>query len=271
MNAELINNFTNRECKAKDIFQILEIGKVSAYHFVARYHYLGVAKFFSVYNYGLFTKDYELVGVATFSNPQGTNTLMGWFGLDCSDKSVLELSRLCMLPALNGTNATSYLLSNSMKSLHKEHSIKAVITLADSSRHVGSIYQVCNFTYYGLSEPKNDFWADGKKNVRRDTIVDVDGVWVPRPRKHRYAYIMDKSLKCLYAEQPRPNKDDVVPYSCCGGKHKIYSPKRNLWFTCPICTGQLILLNSENEDVEEAINRNKKEAPTQMSLFDPPS
>ena len=266
MNTELIEKFNNRECKAKDIFRMMEVNKVTAYHFVARYHYLGVAKFFSVYNYGLFTKDYELVGVATFSNPQGTNTLKGWFGLDCNDKSVLELSRLCMLPALNGTNATSYLLSNSMKSLYKQHGIKAVITLADSSRHVGSIYQVCNFTYYGLSEPKNDFWSEGKKNVRRDTIVDIDGVWVPRPRKHRYAYIMDKSLKCLYAEAPRPNKDAVVPYSCCGGERKIYSPKRKLWFTCPICTGHLVLLNSESDDIAEAINREKSKQ-SQLTLF----
>lgn len=193
------DRFVNRLCRAKDVFRIFEINKATAYRFVAMYHYLGAAKFFSVHNYGMYTRDLRLVGVATFSNPQGTNSMKGWFGLEVSDDSVLELSRLCMLPVLNGTNATSYLLSNSIKMMHKEYGTRAVITLADSSRHVGSIYQVCNFTYYGLSEPKNDFWsADGKKNVRRDTIKNIDGVWVPRPRKHRYAYIMDKRLKCLY-------------------------------------------------------------------------
>lgn len=154
-----------------------------------------------------------------------------------------------------------------MKMLHKQHNIKAVITLADSSRHVGSIYQVCNFKYFGLSEPKNDFWSsDGKKNVRRDSIVNIDGVWIPRPRKHRYAYIMDKHLHCLYSEAKRPSKDDVVPYSCCGGMRKIYSYKRNQWYTCPICTGELVRLNSENDNIQEAINKQRKEK-VQLTLF----
>ena len=96
--------------------------------------------------------------MATFSNPQGNVALKGWFGLPNTDQSVLELSRLCVLPQLNGTNATSFLLSTSIRLLKKE-GVRAVITLADDSRHSGSIYQVCNFTYYGLTDKKSDFFS----------------------------------------------------------------------------------------------------------------
>ena len=147
------------------------------------------AKFFSHYSFGLFNLD-ELVGVATFSNPQGVFALKSWFSLDNQDQSILELSRLCLLPALNGSNATSFLLGRSIRLL-KPKKIRAVITLADDSRHVGSIYQVCNFKYYGLTNKQKDFYCvDGKVNARGET-KDKRGVWMDRTRKHRYAYIID--------------------------------------------------------------------------------
>ena len=107
--SDWITAFRNREVKAKDIFVIRLIDKPIAYDFVRRYHYLGDAKFFSKYAYGMF-HGYDLVGVATFACPQGSEALKGWFSLSNDDKSVLELTRLCMLPDLNGTNATSFLL-----------------------------------------------------------------------------------------------------------------------------------------------------------------
>ena len=136
---------TNSSFKKKDHILKL-VDKKVAYDFIRKHHYLGDAKFFSKYAYGLFHKEGDIMmGVATFSNPQGNVALKGWFGLDNSDQTVLELSRLCVLPELNGTNATSYLLGNSLRLLRKE-GIRAVITLADDSRHNGSIYQVCIVT-----------------------------------------------------------------------------------------------------------------------------
>ena len=169
--------FVAGEIKAKDIFELKFIPKNVAYDFVKQYHYLGDAKFFSQHSVGMFVGD-ELVGCATFSSPQGTVALKGWFGItDNSDTSVLELSRLCVLPILNGTNATSFLLGNSLKML-KKIGIRAVITLADASRHVGSIYQVCNFKYYGLTNPKSDFYRyDGVKKPRGST-KNTKGVWL---------------------------------------------------------------------------------------------
>ena len=96
--------FKERDVKAKDIFRISEIPKNTAYNFVSQYHYLGKAKFFAIFSYGLFY-EHDLIGVATFSNPQGNVALKGWFGLENTDQSVLELSRLCLLPELNGTKS----------------------------------------------------------------------------------------------------------------------------------------------------------------------
>ena len=214
-----IQRFKNREVKARDVFDIYEIDKPLAYDFVRRYHYLGKAEFFSKYSFGLWCCG-ELVGVAAYSNPQGTVALQGWFGLDNDDQSVLELSRLAMLPSLNGTNATSYLLSGSIRKL-KRLGVRAVITLADASRHIGSIYQVCNFTYYGLANDKQDFYRypDCKKNPRGE-VKDVEGVWLPRTKKHRYAFIMDKNLKCLYEKQTAPSVKSTIKQVCCGGVKK---------------------------------------------------
>lgn len=181
----------------------------------------------------------DLVGVATFSLPQGTSTADGWFGLKADDPTVLELTRLAMLPELNGTNATSYLLANSIKELKKK-GVKAVITLADASRHVGSIYQVCNFKYYGMADDKSDFYEypSGKKNVRGET-KNKRGVWIPRTKKHRYAYIMDKNLKCKYTEQERPKKGQTIGRVCCGGTGIVKDNRFGDVYTCPVCTGKL--------------------------------
>lgn len=235
--------FSHREIKAKDVFYIEEISKPRAYDFVKKYHYLGDAKFFCEQAFGLFAlHGGQLLGVATFSQPQGIVALKSWFGLTNQDKFVYELSRLCMSPILNRTNATSFLLGGSIKALTKQGKIKAVITLADSSRHVGSIYQVCNFKYYGLSDNKTDFFsADGKINPRGST-KDVHGVWLPRARKHRYAYIIDSELTCNYKEETKPNINSTLKLNCCGGSGKVYDNRFGEWYTCPRCTGKLELL-----------------------------
>lgn len=268
-----IEQFKNRECKAKDIFYIKEVDKRTSYEFVRKYHYLGDAKFFCKQSFGLFFKENDqLVGVATYQIPQGIVTLKGWFNLPNSTTNIYELGRLCMLPCLNGTNATSFLLGGSIKELRKMNNQKrdlfrkngyeftdkdwicrAVITLACSERHVGSIYQVCNFKYYGLSDNKSDFCTtDGKINFRGST-KNLEGVWIPRARKHRYAYILDDNLKINYQEQERPNVEQTIKLECCNGTNKVYDKRFNQWYTCPRCTGKLEKIFMEDEKV------NKKE------------
>ena len=266
----IATKFKKREVKAKQIFDIREISKDVAYTFVSTFHYLGFAKFFSMYNFGLYLKDTaELVGVATYSAPQGANSLRGWFeGVTNDDISVVELSRLCMLPVFNGTNATSYLLSNSIKML-KKYKVRAVITLADSSRHVGSIYQVCNFKYYGLTPERNIFYTvDARKNPRIIGKKDIKGVWVKMPRKHRYAFLLDKSMEVLHQEEVRPKFEFEHSDICvgCNGNKVVFDTRFEDYYTCPMCTSKLVpiskedatnILNSDDKsrDVEKIINK----------------
>lgn len=228
----------NKLFKKKN-YIIKPIDKAVAYDFVKQHHYLGDAKFFSKFAYGLFgIKSGDMYGVTTFSNPQGNVALKGWFGLPNSNQTVLELSRLCVLPQFNGTNATSFLLSTSIRLL-KNEGIKAVITLADDSRHAGSIYQVCNFKYYGLSNKKTDFFtSDGKVNPRGST-VNVQGVWLPRTQKHRYAYILDKTLICNYKLQDYPKKEATKDYLCCNGTNVVHDKRFNVNYSCPKCTDNI--------------------------------
>lgn len=247
----MLESFIKREVKAGSIFIIKQINKKEAYNFIKKYHYLADAKFFSKFAYGLYLKETdELLGVTTFSNPQGAVSMKGWFSLTNQDQTVLELSRLCVIPKLNGTNATSYLLGNSVRFLKKED-IRAVITLADNSRHSGSIYQVCNFTYYGLSNKKSDFFlymGDGtfKKNYRGKTN-EAHGVWLPRTQKHRYAYILDKTLLCNYTEQPYPKKGDYGVNRCPCNNGVLEDKRFKIKYTCPSCTNQLNLVEEEKE------------------------
>lgn len=254
-----IDSFIRREIKAKDVFYIDEICKSDAYEFVRKYHYLGDAKFFCQQAFGLFSLDGNvLLGVATYSQPQGGYSLKGWFGISNDNTFIYELSRLCMLPLLNGTNATSYLLGNSIKIIKKQGKIKAIISLANSGRHIGSIYQVCNFKYYGLTPQRNIFYTStGKKNPRIVGKKNIHGVWVPMHRKHRYAYVLDDTIEILHKEQSRPSSQDYQEDECCigcGGSRKVFDRRFNEWYTCPICTGKVRLIE-DGDDVDTTIEK----------------
>lgn len=240
-----IELFANRELKAKKLFSIREIEKKVAYNFIRKYHYLKDAKFFAKFSYGLFINN-TLVGCATYNNPQGIAALKSWFGLDNQNQTVMELGRLCMLPKLNGTNATSYMLSNSMKML-KAHNIVAVITLADDSRHVGSIYQVCNFKYYGLTDRKTDFYCiDGRVNPRGKT-KDLQGVWLPRTRKHRYCFLLSKAQDILLNEKEKPKIDNKSLYDCCSGTNMVHDKRFDKYYSCPKCSDKFEILKQEKK------------------------
>lgn len=73
--------------KKEHVLKLIE--KSVAYNFIKEHHYLGDAKFFSKFAYGLYHKDNDLLlGVTTFSNPQGNVALKGWFGLPNTDQTV---------------------------------------------------------------------------------------------------------------------------------------------------------------------------------------
>lgn len=239
MENELIEKFKNREVKAKEVFIVERISINEAKKLIEKYHYLGKKKFMITYAYGIRLKeDKEYLGSAVFGQVGGISSLKGWFGLTNENTNILELTRLVMNPILNNTNATSFLLSHAIKDL-KKYNIRAIVSLADSSLHYGYIYQACNFNYYGLSDKKTDFYSvDGKVNPRGST-KDKEGVWLPRSRKHRYCYIIDKSLKVLYKQESYPKGDDHISVDCCEGTKKVLDNRFDVWYTCPRCVGKL--------------------------------
>lgn len=243
MDNKLLEKFKNRRVRAKEIFYIKEIDKKTAKEIVREYHYLGNKDFMYTVAYGLFSKsDDELLGSAIFGVVGGSLALKSWFGVDNSHSNeYLELTRLVMHPKLNGCNATSFLLGNSIKSIKKDYKdIRAIISLADNSLHNGAIYQATNFKYFGLTNKKSDFIQEGHgyPPKRCGTTRDKHGVWLPRSQKHRYCFIIDDSVEIKFKEEkyPKGNGMNVKP-TCCDGTHEIYDKRFNEWFTCPKCVG----------------------------------
>lgn len=242
----IIEKFKDREIKAKDIFDIVEINKIQSRELVKKFHYLGEKQFMYTYAYGLKLKDNDnILGAAVFGVVGGISALKGWFGLDNKTTDILELTRLVMNPLLNNTNATSYLLSNAIKDLKKKQ-IRAIVSLADSSLHIGYIYQACNFKYYGMTDSKTDFYCINGKLNPRGTTKNLNGVWLPRSKKHRYCYIIDKNIKVLYKQEPYPKLKKFIKYECCNGTGVVYDKRFNKTYTCPKCNGKLMEIKDVN-------------------------
>ena len=239
-----IKLFKERKIKAKEIFEIKKISKKQASEIIEKYHYLGAKKFMYTVAYGLFLKNSEeLIGCAVFGVVGGALTLKGWFSVDNSHSNeYFELTRLVMTPQWNNCNATSFLLGNAIKDIKKNFKeVRAIISLADNSRHIGMIYQACNFQYYGLTNKKSDFVQEGSTKIgaRCGSTTEKHGVWIERSRKHRYLYKIDKNINVNYKQEryPKSNNINVVP-KCCNGTKEVYDKRFGETFTCPRCTGK---------------------------------
>ncbi len=105
-------------------------------------------------------------------------------------------------------NIASWFLSRAIKRFIKESNVKIILSYADSSFHKGTLYQACNFRYYGLTEPRSDFFilqADGSYiKHNRGKVKGLLGEWRKRSRKHRYLYIIDKKINILWKEEKYP-------------------------------------------------------------------
>ena len=171
------------------------------------FHYLKDESkdFKSGYNYGLFKSsvcDFLHIGdclaACVFTKIPVPEIAVGAFGLERDQQDGLyELSRLCVHPELQKTeyNITSWFVSRCIRRFRKDARVLAILSYADANHHTGTIYRACNFSYYGLTAPKKDFYyADGTKHSR-GSIKDAQGEWKDRSRKHRYLMIFDKELK----------------------------------------------------------------------------
>jgi hypothetical protein len=180
------------------------------------------------YAFGLF-RDGGLVGVVTYGTPPSAPLRNGIAGAEYGSR-VLELNRLCLRDNLK--NEASFLVAKSLRLLPKQ---SIVVSFADTEQgHTGIVYQACNFKYFGLSAKRTDWKVRGKEHLHGQTIADEfrgkdnraalmrekygdDFYLAPRPRKHRYIYIVgDKNWKrdayaaIRYAEQPYPKVQDLL-------------------------------------------------------------
>ena len=197
----------------KSDYYIERISKKQAEDLLLQYHYLkDFSKGFkSGHNYGLFKKnDFSplniggLLGVCIFTGLPVPEIAKGAFGLERNEQQGLfELSRLCIRPDTQSSeyNITSWFVSKSIRQFRKDTEVKAILSYADSDHHSGTIYRACNFKYYGLTDPKKDFYySDGTKHSR-GKIKGSDGEWRDRSRKHRFLLVFDKTLNVLWEKQ----------------------------------------------------------------------
>jgi hypothetical protein len=191
----------------KSDFYIDKVCKEEIKNLLYTHHYLKDESkdFKSGFNYGLFKSTFECplnlggcLGACIFSSLPVPEIAVGAFGLERNQqKGIYELSRLCIHPDIQKEeyNITSWFLSRCIRRFKKDANVSAILSYADSTRHNGIIYRACNFKYYGLTDPKKDFYyADGTKHSR-GSVKGVEGEWKDRSRKHRYLMIFDKQLE----------------------------------------------------------------------------
>jgi hypothetical protein len=200
----------------KSDFIIDKVGKNEIKDLLYTYHYLKDESkdFKSGFNYGLFKRtEWECplniggsLGACVFTGLPVPEIARGAFGLERNQQEGLfELSRLCIHPDVQKQeyNITSWFVSRCIKRFRKDANVRAILSYADSNHHSGVIYRACNFTYYGLTDPKKDFYyADGTKHSR-GPIKGAEGEWRDRSRKHRYLMVFDKELKKRLTWQPQ--------------------------------------------------------------------
>jgi hypothetical protein len=191
----------------KSDFYIDKVCKEQIKDLLYTHHYLKDESkdFKSGFNYGLFKRpEWECplrigncLGACIFTGLPVPEIAVGAFGLERNQQEgIYELSRLCIHPDIQKEeyNITSWFVSRCIKRFRKDATVRAILSYADSNHHTGVIYRACNFQYYGLTEPKKDFYySDGTKHSR-GSVRNSDGEWRDRSRKHRYLMVFDKSL-----------------------------------------------------------------------------
>lgn len=201
------------------------ISRIECSDFILKIHYAKRWPSIS-HSFGLF-RGGVLVGCVTYGTPPSAPLRKGVAGSHYS-KNVLELNRLCLKD--NKKNEASFLVSHSLKMLSGD---KIIISFADSSQgHVGTVYQASNFMYCGLSAKRTDWKVKGKEHLHGQTIADEfrgvekrsiamrekygdDFYLSPRPRKHRYIYIVGSKRFKKKAKDSLKYK--IAPYPKGGG------------------------------------------------------
>jgi len=99
----------------------------------------------------------------------------------------------------------SWFVARALRLLRAENRVRAVLSYADADYHKGAVYRALNFGYYGLSTLKKDFYTKDAEGVlrkqSRGRTKGVEGVWLPRSRKHRFLMLYDKKLTVKWPKE----------------------------------------------------------------------
>jgi hypothetical protein len=208
----------------KSDFYIDKVGKEEIKELLYAYHYLKDESkdFKSGFNYGLYRNSFTdilniggCLGACIFTGLPVPEIAVGAFGLERDkQEGLFELSRLCIHPEVQKEeyNITSWFVSRCIRRFRKDARVRAILSYATSSRHTGAIYRACNFTYYGLTDKKSDFWIKQPNGSfikhSRGPIKGLEGEWRPRDRKHRFVLQFDKTLNIKWNEQEWKNASE---------------------------------------------------------------
>jgi len=196
----------------KSDFYIDRVGKEEVKELLYTYHYLKDESkdFKSGFNYGLFKRsEWECplrigncLGACIFTGLPVPEIAVGAFSLERNQQEgIYELSRLCIDPNIQKEeyNITSWFVSHCIKRFRKDARVRCILSYADANHHSGVIYRASNFSYYGLTDKKSDFWIKQPNGSfvkhSRGSVKGLEGEWRERSRKHRYLMIFDKELK----------------------------------------------------------------------------
>jgi hypothetical protein len=191
-------------------FVVKNVTKAECAKILLKHHYLkDISKGFkSGFNYGIF-KNNNCVGVVIYTGFPVPELAKGMLGLERNDqKGLFELSRLCLTPDIQQEehNLASWFVAKSLNMLQKETKVRVVLSYADADFHSGTVYRASNFSYYGLTTAKKDFWVKQSDNSyvkhSRGKVKGVNGEWRKRSQKHRFVLIFDKKLKVLWKKVP---------------------------------------------------------------------
>jgi hypothetical protein len=214
----------------KQDFYIDRVTKKELEPLLLTYHYLKDESktYKSGFNYGLFKhSEWECplrigncLGACIFTGLPVPEIAVGAFRLQRHEQEgIYELSRLCIHPEVQKEeyNITSWFVSRCIRRFRKDARVRCILSYADANHHTGVIYRACNFTYYGLTDKKSDFWIkqpDGSFiKHSRGPIKGLEGEWRERSRKHRYLMIFDKELEKRLTwkeEKWYNNQDDTI-------------------------------------------------------------
>lgn len=188
----------------KTKFKVIRIQAKETYSWLLNKHYAKRIPSIS-YAFGLY-EDRILVGICTIGKPANPFLCSGIAGEQWKH-IVFELNRLCV--DSGEYNITSWFVS---RCLGYFKDTKVIVSYADTQwKHIGKIYQACNFFFTGITKERTDIFVEGNKHARHyKKGGDYSQNRRYRSAKYRYVFITgDKRGKKKFL---RDMKYPILPY-----------------------------------------------------------